>query len=210
PQRPTRPADPPAGGPPRREGPPPRRARRPRGSSREARPRGTSTIQTSPTPAPEGADHLAWRVVSPHSPSIGPTSPALPAAGTTHRPLASSLRHLRRVPDSWEESMKSTVRAGSRARGFTLIELLVVIAIIAVLIALLLPAGQSAGEAARRAQCTNNLKQLALAAANYESSNTTYPPGTYTAIRQNGLITRDGLSVLVRIMPYVEGNASFN
>jgi prepilin-type N-terminal cleavage/methylation domain-containing protein len=63
----------------------------------------------------------------------------------------------------------------SRQRGFTLIELLVVIAIIAVLIALLLPAVQSAREAARRIQCTNNMKQLALACMNYESSNTCFP-----------------------------------
>ena len=88
-----------------------------------------------------------------------------------------------------------------RHRGFTLIELLVVIAIIAVLIALLLPAVQSAREAARRAQCTNNLKQVGLAMHNYHDSQGTLPPGV------KGCCWGTWLNF---ILPYIEGSNMFN
>lgn len=77
--------------------------------------------------------------------------------------------------------------------AFTLVELLVVIAIIGILVALLLPAIQAAREASRRTQCTNNLKQLALSCANFESANGFFPPGGPTCVDIQGQFT-PGLS----------------
>jgi prepilin-type N-terminal cleavage/methylation domain-containing protein/prepilin-type processing-associated H-X9-DG protein len=102
-------------------------------------------------------------------------------------------------------------------RGFTLIELLVVIAIIAVLIALLLPAVQAAREAARRIQCTNNLKQIGVALHNYHSALGSFPPGGMVAPLTNWWVAQ-GLtwpghfrySALMMIMPFMEATPGFN
>jgi prepilin-type N-terminal cleavage/methylation domain-containing protein/prepilin-type processing-associated H-X9-DG protein len=97
--------------------------------------------------------------------------------------------------------------------GFTLIELLVVIAIIAVLISLLLPAVQSAREAARRAQCTNNLKQMGLAIANYVSATDALPP---VSIDQTWGANNVSLSQYIRwsqharLLPFMEQNPMYN
>jgi prepilin-type N-terminal cleavage/methylation domain-containing protein/prepilin-type processing-associated H-X9-DG protein len=96
-----------------------------------------------------------------------------------------------------------------RRSGFTLIELLVVIAIIAVLIALLLPAVQAAREAARRIQCVNNLKQIGLGAANYESANGSFPPAYFIVNNPLGIGTQDAY-VFVRLLPFIEQSAMYS
>ncbi len=92
-------------------------------------------------------------------------------------------------------------------RGFTLIELLVVIAIIAVLIGLLLPAVQAAREAARRAQCVNNLKQLGLAVHNYHDSNNALPP---LALNNTGEAWYWTVSWTSATLPYLEQTPLYN
>jgi prepilin-type N-terminal cleavage/methylation domain-containing protein/prepilin-type processing-associated H-X9-DG protein len=102
-------------------------------------------------------------------------------------------------------------------KGFTLIELLVVISIIAVLIALLLPAVQSAREAARRAQCVNNLKQLGLACANYESAVGSFPMGnryidmkSYASQSPCDNASWFGHSAFNFVLPYLEAVPQYN
>jgi prepilin-type N-terminal cleavage/methylation domain-containing protein len=111
------------------------------------------------------------------------------------------MMHSSNATDSDCESRQIT------GRGFTLIELLVVIAIIAILVALLLPAVQQAREAARRAHCRNNLKQMGIALHDYHEIHKTLPPGVVTD--SNDL--RDGWhSGLTLLLPHLEEQTIHN
>ncbi len=103
-------------------------------------------------------------------------------------------------------SRRRAIRPESPNRGFTLVELLVVIAIIGILVALLLPAIQAAREAARRSQCSNNLKNIGLAMLNHHDSKKTFPPGN---VMDNTNIGSSGYfnGWTTEIMPYAEDPA---
>ena len=94
--------------------------------------------------------------------------------------------------------------------GFTLVELLVVIAIIGILVGLLLPAVQAAREAARRMQCSNNLKQHGLALLNYESTYKRFPIGFTDTAATNAMLRDGGWSWMCAILPYIEQNSLYS
>jgi prepilin-type N-terminal cleavage/methylation domain-containing protein/prepilin-type processing-associated H-X9-DG protein len=145
--------------------------------------------------------------IRPHRNEHQPTSPA-PAADSGFVGVASRTAQ----PGGRQSSFGQPT-----SHGFTLVELLVVIAIIGILVALLLPAVQAAREAARRSQCTNNLKQIGIALQNYETVHKQFPAGRFGCDTWTGqpcvglpVSERVGASLFVAILPFLEEQTLFD
>ena len=109
-----------------------------------------------------------------------------------------------------KESLQSReIKMTKRFHGFTLVELLVVIAIIGIMVGLLLPAVQAAREAARRTQCQNNLKQIALACHNYHSAYKKLPPSALVDLTVNNTANNGSWGAHGRILPFLEQASLF-
>ena len=108
--------------------------------------------------------------------------------------------------------MSARVQERQQCNGFTLVELLIVITIIGILISLLLPAVQAAREAARRLQCTNNLKQLAVGLHNYHQANSIFPPGMTYPPGETSYQTsvNFGPNWVIMLLPYIDQPALYS
>ena len=109
-----------------------------------------------------------------------------------------------------KKALSARIRGGGNLGAFTLVELLVVIAIIGILIALLLPAVQAAREAARRTQCTNNLKQIALAVHNYHDAYKGIPGRSFRNLGTYTGGNRDRWCGIINLLPYIEQTALYD